>query len=305
MKIQHLLEQEMSQAEEKAYIELGDKLLARVAKDPKLLDNTEIKNQVEKYKKWKDKKAAQSGGVTPPSITPVQSDSEFTREAQAAAINFNKKLSSEAILKIQQSIKANLKIDLPVVDGVNNELFVKLVYAAQKQLGIKPTGKWDRPTLAAFNQKRGTVTPNQNPNQPNTDKPSNQPDATVNITTPEQFAALPGKMFTHSGDTSQYKILGTKPYANDPNVTVVMFAQLWNGSVEFYIVGIDSKIRREFVLDQDVSAMKRDKDKVKSAFDNKMLKLKGPYLYYDNTLTATVAKQLPPENQPPSKEHPL
>ena len=112
------------------------------------------------------------------------------------------------------------------------------------------------------------------------------------VTTPEEFDKLPGKVLKKSGDISEYKILDTKPYTNDPSVTAVLFAQKYDGDVRFFISGLDPVDRREFTPGEEVIS-NHDKNlaKMKAIFASP-LKLKGPYLFYPNTVAMMLANEI-------------
>ena len=200
-----------------------------------------------------------------------------------AATKANAYLKKEQIEKIQGSLR---KAGVTAVGnpGVNDELFAKAVFDFQKIAKLPLTGKYDMPTYRALQDAawgKGSSP---------TDAGKTEP--AVVVTTPEEFDKLPGKVLKKSGDISEYKILDTKPYTNDPSVTAVLFAQKYDGDVRFFISGLDPVDRREFTPGEEVIS-NHDKNlaKMKAIFASP-LKLKGPYLFYPNTVAMMLANEI-------------
>lgn len=300
-----LIEQEQLTAQEKEYDKIGQSLEAAATAQPKLLDDPKIKAKLDKYRAWKkgksqpattaDKPANATAGVQ--QITGVDTSVQLNVEQLKSAFNFNSAVKSEVIAQVQKILE-HFKITPVGKPGVNDERFIYALANFQKKAGLSATGKYDNQTKDAMEKQLKT-----NP-LPKTDKPTdtntqnqdqqgeNKPETPgINPATTEDFDKLPGEAFTHPGSNIQYKIVKTKPYRNDNDVTMYLIAQNWGGIIHFYVAGIDPVNRREFLPDTDTSKIKSDLKKMEAIF-NSDYRLKGPYLYGQGTLPDTIAQKI-------------
>ena len=269
MKIRNIINEALTAAEEEELKKLGQVL----KNDPTLQKDTAFSGLFSKFDTWMSGKSQPTANTT----TPL-----------GAATKANAYLKKEQIEKIQGSLR---KAGVTAVGnpGVNDELFAKAVFDFQKIAKLPPTGKYDMPTYRALQDTawgKGTSPTDAGKTEPGKTEPA------VVVTTPEEFDKLPGKVLKKSGDISEYKILDTKPYTNDPSVTAVLFAQKYDGDVRFFISGLDPVDRREFTPGEEVIS-NHDKNlaKMKAIFASP-LKLKGPYLFYPNTVAMMLANEI-------------
>lgn len=273
MKIRNIINEALTAAEEEELKKLGQVL----RNDPALQKDTAFSGLFSKFDTWMSGKSQPTATATGP---------------LGAATKANAYLKKEQIEKIQGSLR---KAGVAAVGnpGVNDELFAKAVFDFQKIAKLPTTGKYDMTTYRALQDAawgKGTsptgVAPDASKTEPGKTEPA------VVVTTPEEFDKLPGKVLKKSGDISEYKILDTKPYTNDPSVTAVLFAQKYDGDVRFFISGLDPVDRREFTPGEEVIS-NHDKNlaKMKAIFASP-LKLKGPYLFYPNTVAMMLANEI-------------
>ena len=269
MKIRNNINEALTAAEEEELKKLGQVL----KNDPTLQKDTAFSGLFSKFDTWMSGKSQPTATAT----TPL-----------GAATKANAYLKKEQIEKIQGSLR---KAGVTAVGnpGVNDELFAKAVFDFQKIAKLPPTGKYDMPTYRALQDAawgKGTSPTDAGKTEPGKTEPA------VVVTTPEEFDKLPGKVLKKSDDISEYKILDTKPYTNDPSVTAVLFAQKYDGDVRFFISGLDPVDRREFTPGEEVIS-NHDKNlaKMKAIFASP-LKLKGPYLFYPNTVAMMLANEI-------------
>ena len=275
MKIRNIINEALTAAEEEELKKLGQVL----KNDPTLQKDTAFSGLFSKFDTWMSGKSQPTANAT----TPL-----------GAATKANAYLKKEQIEKIQGSLR---KAGVTAVGnpGVNDELFAKAVFDFQKIAKLPLTGKYDMPTYRALQDAawgKGSSP---------TDAGKTEP--AVVVTTPEEFDKLPGKVLKKSGDISEYKILDTKPYTNDPSVTAVLFAQKYDGDVRFFISGLDPVDRREFTPGEEVIS-NHDKNlaKMKAIFASP-LKLKGPYLFYPNTVAMMLANEIRQAAAPDNPEN--
>ena len=269
MKIRNIINEALTAAEEEELKKLGQVL----KNDPTLQKDTAFSGLFSKFDTWMSGKSQPTANAT----TPL-----------GAATKANAYLKKEQIEKIQGSLR---KAGVTAVGnpGVNDELFAKAVFDFQKIAKLPLTGKYDMPTYRALQDAawgKGSSPTDAGKTEPGKTEPA------VVVTTPEEFDKLPGKVLKKSGDISEYKILDTKPYTNDPSVTAVLFAQKYDGDVRFFISGLDPVDRREFTPGEEVIS-NHDKNlaKMKAIFASP-LKLKGPYLFYPNTVAMMLANEI-------------
>ena len=277
MKIRNIINEALTAAEEEELKKLGQVL----KNDPTLQKDTAFSGLFSKFDTWMSGKSQPTANATTPLGAAWPTANATT--PLGAATKANAYLKKEQIEKIQGSLR---KAGVTAVGnpGVNDELFAKAVFDFQKIAKLPLTGKYDMPTYRALQDAawgKGSSP---------TDAGKTEP--AVVVTTPEEFDKLPGKVLKKSGDISEYKILDTKPYTNDPSVTAVLFAQKYDGDVRFFISGLDPVDRREFTPGEEVIS-NHDKNlaKMKAIFASP-LKLKGPYLFYPNTVAMMLANEI-------------
>ena len=281
MKIRNIINEALTAAEEEGLKKLGQVL----KNDPTLQKDTAFSGLFSKFDTWMSGKSQPTANATTPLGAAWPTANATT--PLGAATKANAYLKKEQIEKIQGSLR---KAGVTAVGnpGVNDELFAKAVFDFQKIAKLPLTGKYDMPTYRALQDAawgKGSSPTGVAPDAGKTEP-------AVVVTTPEEFDKLPGKVLKKSGDISEYKILDTKPYTNDPSVTAVLFAQKYDGDVRFFISGLDPVDRREFTPGEEVIS-NHDKNlaKMKAIFASP-LKLKGPYLFYPNTVAMMLANEI-------------
>jgi hypothetical protein len=227
----------------------------------------------------------------------------FTAATRRAAIDFNKSLSAKQILWAQNALR---RAGIAVVgrDGVNDETFIGALYDFQRISAIPPTGKYDMRTIDALRYVMKQATGSESGVDTITQKDADGKGGGKVISdfgnTAKDFAALPGKPIPVPGKNATLKIIAKKPYENDPETTVVLYAsQNKDGTVTFDISGVNPKDRTEFVLDQAsvggdtlLADAVRNINKMKEIFAADKLRLKGPYTSFNGSLISALAAEL-------------
>ena len=231
---------------------------------------------------------------------PPQADSRgMTAWERNAAIEFNKSLTSKQIEWAQNALRL-AGIDVVGRKGVNDETFIGAIFDFQKISSITPTGKYDMRTIDALKYVVKTKGGNkEGGNKEGGNKEGGKPGPSADTSTGDfgntvkEFDALPGKIVNVPDKGANVKIIDSKPYENDPETTVVIYAvKTKDGNVLFGITGINTKNRTEFILDQPTDDESRNINSMKKIYVRPNLRLKGPYTFYNGTIPAALADAL-------------
>jgi hypothetical protein len=287
---QIICEAELSDEQKAEARRLADKL----AKDPANLSDPVLGPLLRKANELTDKPATPEMGKDKRGMTAAD---------RRAAIDFNKSLSAKQILWAQNALR---RAGISVVgrDGVNDETFIGAVYDFQRISAITPTGKYDMRTIDALRyvmkQATGSETGTDTITQKDADGKGGGKVISDFGNNAKDFAALPGKLISVPEKGASIKIIATKPYENNPNVTVVLSAvKSAEGNVRFSISGINRKDSTEFIIDPEDSSRyntddaSRNINKMKEIFAADKLRLRGPYTFYNGTIPAALANELP------------
>lgn len=314
MKIRNIINEALTAAEEEELKKLGQVL----KNDPTLQKDTAFSGLFSKFDTWMSGKSQPTATATTPLGAATKANAYLKKEqiekiqgslrkAGVTAVGnpgVNDELFAKAVFDFQKIAKLPLtgKYDMPTYRALQDAAWGKGTsptgvapnvadptatdpkWLATLEAIKKATGKTDKEVrymIGKFRLENPDATPEQV-----------QAHFAPTVTTPEEFDKLPGKVLKKSGDISEYKILDTKPYTNDPSVTAVLFAQKYDGDVRFFISGLDPVDRREFTPGEEVIS-NHDKNlaKMKAIFASP-LKLKGPYLFYPNTVAMMLANEI-------------
>jgi hypothetical protein len=296
MRVSQIICEKLSDEEEAELKRLKDK----IANDPSLTNDSfwgpAIRRANEYFLK-PDPKTNEKGPVSP------QPDKRgMTAVTRKAAIDFNSNLSAKQIVWAQNALR-RFGIQVVGQNGVNDETFIGAIYDFQQKSSIPPTGKYDMKTVDALKfvmkQATGSETGiDTTPQQDSSERPergSSERSAVISAfgNTVKEFNALPGRPISVPNSGTTLKIIAKKPYVNDPETTVVLFAsKSKEDNVLFGILGVNPKDKTEFILDQDTFDESRNINEMKKIYVSDRLRLKGPYTSFNGSIPAVLADEL-------------
>jgi hypothetical protein len=292
---QIICEAELSDKQKAEARRLADEL----AKDPANLSDPVLGPLIRKANEWTGKDLDKDGNK----LEMGKDKRGMTAADRRAAIDFNKSLSAKQILWAQNALR---RAGIAIVgrDGVNDETFIGALYDFQRISAITPTGKYDMRTIDALKYVVKQATGSESGAETITQKDADGKGGGKVISdfgnTAKDFAALPGKLIPVPEKGASIKIIATKPYENDANTTVVLSAvKSAEGNVRFGISGINPKDKTEFIIDPEDSRRyntddaSRNINKMKEIFAADKLRLRGPYTFFNGTIPAALANELP------------
>ena len=150
---------------------------------------------------------------------------------------------------------------------------------------------------------------------PDTTAPTTKSPKTATATTTPPKPAATDAVLTRPGDKGKYKIVSSKPWGNNPSVTVVLSSRInLDGTTSYNVRGIDVKNNTTYYLPTGTTNTSDDLNTMKGIFDRD-LKLDGPYeIISPNTIQgmlrnalmggSTAAPTAPAAEKPADKEQP-